>query len=159
MTTGLPGSDGPPRAFAQLRAVLWLGLVPLLAVLLLPFLLLEIGPSYEARFGGGTPGTFTALEPDCDDETGTCRWNGAFRPDGGGPDRADVRLIGGGVERRGQRVDAVDVGTDGTVYPAGGGWNWLITTLVLLVLLVLLGFWARSVRARLRERRLRRAAG
>jgi hypothetical protein len=159
VSSELPASAEPPRAFAQLRRVLWLALVPLIAVLVLPFLLLEIGPSYEARFGGGTPGTFLAQTSDCDDESGTCRWTGEFRSDDGSSRRSGVRLIGGGVEREGQQVDAVDVGGEGTVYPAGGGWNWLITTLFLLVMIALLALWGRSVVSLVRARRLNRAAG
>lgn len=148
---------GPTRTFDQLRALLWLGVVPLVALLLLPFLLIEIGPSYEARFGG-TPGTFTSRTSDCEQE-GACRWTGGFRSDDGRVQRDDVRLIGGSVDRAGQSVAAVDVGAERAVYPGGGGWNWLITTVLLVVVAGVLAIWGRAVRRRLVARRLSSAGG
>ncbi len=100
--------EEPRRPFDQLRATAWLVLVPVLALFTLPFLALEIGPSYEARFGG-TPGVFTAEREDCDG-AGACRWTGQFRPDGAGDRRDDVRLLGDDLERAGDTVRSVDIG-------------------------------------------------
>ncbi len=134
-----------------LRRVLWLVLVPVFAALTLPFLLLEVGPAYEARFGGGTDGVFTARSEDCG-ESG-CAWRGDFRSADGAVERTGVRIIGGGPEAAGDRVDAVDTGSEDAVYPAGGGSNWLVITGLLVAVLAALAWWVRALR---RERQARR---
>ena len=133
-----------------LRRTLWLVLVPVFCLITLPFLLLEVGPAYEARFGG-TDGVFTARSEVCGD--GGCAWRGDFRSDDGRVERTGVRLIGGGPDAVGDEVGAVDTGSEDAVYPAGGGSNWLVITGLLLVVLAALSWWVRAVR---RERQARR---
>jgi hypothetical protein len=145
------------RPFDRLRATAWLLLVPAVAVFTLPFLLLELGPAYSARFGG-TPGVFVASAQDCDD-SGSCRWRGDFRSVTGDLRRTDVLLVGRGPDAVGDAVAAVDIGNDAAVYPEGGGGNWLIVTGLLLGLLAALAVWARSVRRRLWRRRADGAPG
>jgi hypothetical protein len=135
--------------FDALRRTAWLALVPVVCLFALPFLVLELRPSYTARFGG-TDGTFTAVERVCTDGDAGCRWTGRFTaPDG--RVREDVRLLGGGVERAGDVVQAVDTGRRGAVYPAGGGSAWLLVTALLVVVLVVLGLWGRALARRLRR--------
>jgi hypothetical protein len=142
------------RLSDQVRAAAFLVLVPLLALLVVPLLVLELPPSYEARFGG-TPGTFTAVEQRCA-EPEACTWYGDFRSDDGSTLRRDVRVVEGRVAERGETLDAVDVGRDGAVYRAGG-WNWLVSTVLLLGALAALALWGRRVRRLLRARRERSA--
>lgn len=139
-----------------LRRALLLVLVPLFSLIPLPFLLLEIGPAYQARFGGGTDGVFTARVEDCGDSG--CSWRGDFRADDGSVPREDVRIIGGGPDAVGERADAVDTGSEDAVYPAGGGSNWAVVTGLLAVVIAALTWWVRGVRAERRRRKAERAA-
>ena len=139
------------RALDDLRSRLWLAVVPLVALLSLPFLVLEAGPAYEARFGGGTDGVFTARDADCDDDV--CTWRGDFRSDDGRRVLDDVGLIGAADLTAGDEVEAVDTGSDDAVYPADGGSNWFVITVLLAAVLVALLLWARAVRRRWRRRR------
>jgi hypothetical protein len=135
--------------FDGLRRTAWLALVPLVCLFALPFLVLELRPSYAARFGG-TDGTFTAVERVCSDGDSGCRWTGRFTaPDG--RVREDVRLIGGGgVERAGDAVPAVDTGRRGAVYPEGGGRSWLLVTGLLVLVVAVLAAWGRALLRRVR---------
>lgn len=145
------------RSAAGLRRALVLVLVPLVSLLTLPFLLLEVGPAYQARFGGGTGGVFTARAQDCAD--GGCSWRGDFRSADGSVRRTDVTIVGGGPTAVGQRLDAVDTGSDRAVYPAGGGSNWLVVTALLVGVLAALAWWVRAVRRARQERRTAGGAG
>jgi len=152
-STSVGGVEEPRRPYDALRRRALSALAPLVCLLLLPFLLLEIGPAYQARFGNGPTGTFTAQQQQCD-SGGSCTWSGEFRSLDGTVRREGVRLIGGSaLERAGDSVAAVDTGSEGVVYPADGGSNWLIITVLLAVVTAVLALTAaRLLRRRPAER-------
>jgi hypothetical protein len=103
------------------------------AIIALPFTVRAGLPALQVRLGQGQPGEFVADASVC---AVSCYWAGQFAASAGGP-RRDGITIGPGarVSRPGDRVAAVELGTETPVYPAGGGTAW-IPTAVLLVIIV-----------------------
>lgn len=62
------------------KVLLWAGL-PFLALLGLALGVPDVTPAWQAKSGGGTAGTFTALHEKC---SRYCVWYGDFVPDGAG---------------------------------------------------------------------------
>lgn len=100
--------------------------------------LLDIGPAWSAKLGLGTHGTFTA-EKCWRTKTG-CFWTGTFVSDNGQILRADVGFDSK-IANVGQQIPARDTGDRVDVYPMGGGWDWLWTTILLVVSLAALALW------------------
>jgi hypothetical protein len=131
---------------------LWRYGTPLIALPLLVLTLLDVVPAYRARFGGGTPGVFTATERDCHR---ACTSSGTWVSDDGTRRRDDVVLgTGAGSPHPGESVRAVDSGDRVVVYPAGGGWDFAIVTMFLLGSAGVLAAWTYDLRRRRRTRRL-----
>jgi hypothetical protein len=139
------------RALARLLAVLfWVG-VPVIAALLLPFLVQDLGPAYRARSGEGAVGVFTATDRSCNPRR--CLSSGYWTADDGGRVRDSVALgSGGDAPRPGETVKALDTGDDNLVYPAKRNWDWLDQTALLVGLLGLLLAWSFLLVRRLRQR-------
>ena len=97
------------------------------------------GPSWTAHTGGGTHGTFTVTRQTC---ARGCEWFGIFNPADGGPARYDVRMGYGhhGIHAVGDVVPAIDAGAP-NVFPADGGYDWLISLGALILGAVLLVLW------------------
>ncbi len=122
----------------------WLG-VPVFCTLLLPLIASDLGPAYDAHRGRGTPGVFVATSEDCGGKGG-CSYTGDFRSDDGTVVRKDVGIASGSqVHDVGDASKAVDTGSDGYVYPAGGGHDWLYVTGFLIVAAGLALVWVASV--------------
>jgi hypothetical protein len=132
--------------------------IPLSMVVVLAFVIVDIGPAWAARFGHGTHGTFTAQH--CQDRRGGCFWSGTFISGDRRDKRTEVGLGGGNnVTHVGQQVPAIDTGDRAIVYPANGGHDWAWTTFGLVFSLAYLVYWATcmpgSVLRRARQFRLR----
>ncbi|SEM08492.1 hypothetical protein [Streptacidiphilus jiangxiensis] len=170
---GVPGVPGlnpvvpppvvPPRVEAawsrrdrRFRRWTWRYLTPVAALLLVLMGAMDIGPTWSAHLGGGTRGTFTVTSVECGR---SCDWAGDFVSDDGTDTRVGVGLgSGGDVHHVGDRIRAVDTGDHINVYPAGGGHDWIATTLLTGFGAVLLVQWIRTVPLRsLRARRARKA--
>ena len=113
----------------------------LFAIVTLPFGLLDVGPAYAAHHREGTPGVFVAQRRECRGRAG-CGWYGDFRSLDGRVERDNV-LIDSGDEpwSVGHVVKAQDTGDRAVVYPADGGWDWLIVSLVILLDVGILAHW------------------
>ena len=125
--------------------------IPLLFIALLTWEAFYVVPAWSAKFGSGTRGTFTVGS--C--ERMTC-WGTFVSNDG--RDTQNWTSIGssGGRLRLGQQVPAVDTGNPQEVYPAGGGNDWLVFTLLLLCTIFGVGLWIKM--GPIEERRDRRRA-
>jgi hypothetical protein len=120
-------SVGGDHLEAEHTVRVWAGrvLMLVLAGILLWAGLFLIGPSWTAHMGAGTPGTFTATRRSC---SGGCQWYGTFVPTGDGTPRYDVRMGYGhnGIQAIGDVVPAIDAGAP-NVFPADGGYDWLLS--------------------------------
>ena len=154
---------GRRRAVDRMGRLLWpptrLVLIPLLLVALLATFAASVEPAWSAKLGGGVHGTFTA-ESCLPRKGGGCDWQGSFVSSDGRDFRAGVGLgSGNSVNHVGQQVAALDTGDWATVYPAGGGSEWILDTIFLLLTLAALGYWSVKVPvAALRNRRRDTAA-
>jgi hypothetical protein len=70
----------------------WYG-IPVFALFVTPFLVMDIGPAYKARTGG-VHGTFIARDADCSGRGG-CYYYGDFRSDDGTVTRTDIGMASG----------------------------------------------------------------
>ncbi|MEU9016494.1 hypothetical protein [Actinomadura sp. NPDC048394] len=104
----------------------------------LTFSLLDIGSAWSAKLNRGTRGIFVAEE--CWRTNSGCHWIGNFVSYDGKVQRADVEFEGK-VAHAGQQVPARDTGDRVDVYPMGGGWDWLWTTIILVLSLAALALW------------------
>lgn len=106
--------------------------------------ILNVGPAWSATLGHGIHGTFTA--ENCRYGKDGCFWQGSFVSDDG-KDRRDGVELGGGnsVTQVGQRVAALDTGDWANVYPAGGGEDWAVAPVILLLSLAGLAYWTVKV--------------
>ncbi|NED96663.1 hypothetical protein G1H11_15240 [Phytoactinopolyspora alkaliphila] len=127
----------------MLKWMWWLG-TPVLAALLLFLVVREVGPAYEAKFGSGTEGVFTVVEV-VRGGRGHPVPHGDFAPDDGSPVLRDVALVTGGRLEPGDQVLAVDTGNKRGIYPADGGSDWLIITVVGAICVVGLIVWVMTV--------------
>lgn len=127
----------------------WVG-VPVFLAFTLPFMVRDIGPAYRAQLGHGTPGVFTATSRDCGK---TCSSTGTWVADDGSKVRKGVTLAtGAGAPRPGETRQAVDVGDRIAVYPRGGGWDWLLISVMLLLFTGVGCAWLYFLLRRVRER-------
>jgi hypothetical protein len=119
----------------------WAGRILMLAVagLLIWVGLYLFGPSWTAHTGGGSHGTFTVTRQGCDSG---CQWFGVFAPADGGPARYDVRMGYGhhGINAVGDVVPAIDAGAP-NVFPADGGYDWLLAIAALALGAAVLILW------------------
>ncbi|MEH0982143.1 hypothetical protein [Micromonospora sp. CPCC 205556] len=110
----------------QTKVFVWIGLPVIVAigVMLGAF---DLVPAWEAKSGGGTPGTFTAVEEDCGRRS--CTWHGDFVATEGGARRADVILYDApdGLAD-GDTAPALDSGARKGVFSTTGGSTWLLVT-------------------------------
>jgi hypothetical protein len=144
----------PPRSYRVTARSRLVGLVTLVALGLisaLPVLAREGGPALLVRLGQGQPGSFTAYYYSC---SGSCAWIGEFTPTDSSARREGVTLApGASFPQIGGRVSAVDVGSAGQVYPAGGGTSWIPLAITLTLTIAWLTVDALWVTSRIRQRR------
>jgi uncharacterized membrane protein len=137
---------------AALEWLLWWFVVPVAAAVMLFYGVQDFVPDWTAKLGGGTVGTFTAEHEECGRRS--CQWLGSFSSADGTVAREDVGLASGAADvSLGQSVPAVDTGNRVVVYPVGGGWDWLIVTVLDIAVLVLAVVWVLALRRKLRRRR------
>lgn len=129
----------PERRDRLTGGCVWI-LAPLLICAFLVPAALDIGPAWSARLGHGVRGTFTAEY--CDRGKAGCDWDGYFVSD----DKKDQRYAGidgdRSIKTPGQQVPAIDTGDRLNVYPLGGGVDYILTTVFLVLALWALAFWA-----------------
>ena len=106
-------------------------------------------PSWTAHAGGGTHGTFTVTRQTCDSG---CEWFGIFNPSDGGPARYNVRMGYGhhGIQAVGDVVPAIDAGAP-NVFPADGGFDWLLSLGAVILGAAILVLWCVRVLRPLRR--------
>jgi hypothetical protein len=146
-----------PRMFDKIMGKIWRWsftiMIPLLCVIAIPFALQDIGPAWSAHLGHGQPGIFAAHTASCDK---TCDWYGTFTGRDGSVRKGMMLADGGHVTGAGDRVAALYEGTGTTAYPAGGGTDWIYTTVLLIAGIAAAVFWAVLLFRELR-RRIQRA--
>jgi hypothetical protein len=108
------------------KVFVWIGL-PVIAAIGLMLGATDLAPTWEAKNGGGTPGTFTAVDEECSRRN--CEWHGDFVATEGGARRADVILYDApdGLTRGGT-AEARDTGARKGVFATAGGSTWLLVT-------------------------------
>ncbi|WP_200208871.1 hypothetical protein [Micromonospora coerulea] len=108
------------------KVFVWIGL-PVIAAIGLMLGATDLAPTWEAKNGGGTPGTFTAVDEECSRRN--CEWHGDFVATEGGARRADVILYDApdGLTRGGT-AEARDTGARKGVFSTTGGSTWLLLT-------------------------------
>ncbi|WP_176730551.1 hypothetical protein [Micromonospora mirobrigensis] len=126
-------------------------MLPVVALVALGGVGSEVGPAWQAKSGGGTPGTFTAGYETCGRRA--CTWYGDFAPGDGSPVRRDVILYDAPDELvRGGSAPARDTGARSGVFGASGGGFWVAATLFAAVGVAAALAWlvllARAVRRR-----------
>ncbi|MCX5068681.1 hypothetical protein OOJ91_22840 [Micromonospora lupini] len=107
------------------KVFVWIGL-PVIAGIGLMLGIGDLGPAWQAKGGGGTTGTFTAVSEECSRRS--CTWHGNFVADDGAK-RADVILYDApDALSTGETASARDTGARKGVFSATGGSTWLLVT-------------------------------
>src|SRR5262245_57751967 len=108
-------------------------------------------PAWTAHTGGGIHGSFSVTRQSCGKG---CEWYGTFAPTDALPTRYNVRMGYGhhGIRAVGDIVPAIDAGAP-NVFPADGGYDWLLSLAALILGAGILVLWL----YRLIRRPLRRA--
>ncbi|MEU8296169.1 hypothetical protein AB0C04_02630 [Micromonospora sp. NPDC048909] len=137
------------------KVLVWVGL-PVIAVIGLVMGAGDLGPAWQAKGGGGTAGTFTAVQEECGRRS--CTWHGDFVAEGG-EKRADVILYDApdGL-MQGATAPARDSGARKGVFSTTGGSTWLIVTGLSLAGVVAAVIWVVVILRAVRRRREQRAA-
>lgn len=135
------------------KIFLWVGL-PVIALIGLGMAGPDIAPAWQAKSGGGTPGTFTAVREDCGRRT--CNLHGDFVAANGATRRPDVLIYGApdGLTTDGT-MPARDTGARKGVFAEGMGWSHLliITGFALVGVLAAVAWVVLVVRTIRRRRR------
>ncbi|MET8355104.1 hypothetical protein [Micromonospora sp. NPDC005206] len=108
------------------KIFVWIGL-PVIAIAGLMFGAFDLVPTWQAKAGQGTPGTFTAVREDCGRRN--CTWYGDFAATEGGGQRTDVILYDepDGLVA-GDTVPVRDTGARNGVFATAGESTWLLLT-------------------------------
>lgn len=115
---------------------------------------MELGPAWSAHLGHGQPGTWTVTQVLCSAKG--CNHLGTFVSANGSDIRVGIGISRGSSLGVGSSLPAIDTGGD-EVYPAGGGPDWLIFTIMTPLLILLCAVWAWTVPlAAMRRRRAER---
>lgn len=105
---------------------LWHVAGPVMCVLLVACGM-ELGPAWSAHLGHGQRGTWTVTQVLCSGKG--CNDLGTFVSANGPDIRAGIGISRGSSLGVGHSLPAIDTGGD-VVYPAGGGPDWLIYTIM-----------------------------
>ncbi|MGC5017225.1 hypothetical protein [Micromonospora sp. DT47] len=110
----------------QTKVFVWIGL-PAIAAIGLMLGGTDLVPTWQAKGGGGTAGTFTAVDEECSRRN--CEWHGDFVATEGGARRTDVLLYDApdGLTE-GATAPARDTGARKGVFSTTGGSTWLVVT-------------------------------
>lgn len=123
----------------RMKIFTWIGL-PLIAVAGLVFGAQDVVPSWDAKNGKGTEGTFTAAREDCGRRS--CSFYGDWVSSDGVKKRSDVILYDEPDSMAiGDSTEALDTGARNGVYTKGGGATFYFTLgLTLAGLAAAIGF-------------------
>jgi hypothetical protein len=139
------------RGSDKVSSFVWRYLTPFIAGLLIATTASDLGPSWRAHQGRGTPGMVTVTHKDCGR---SCSYSGDFVSDDGTIRRADVGLATGFSDVAvGVRLRAIDEGSAYNVYPPGGGEDWILTSLLFAAAIVVLLAWTYRVPVQILRRR------
>ncbi|HTJ68845.1 MAG TPA: hypothetical protein VL551_15025 [Actinospica sp.] len=109
----------------------------------------HVGPSWSAHLGRGRLGTWTVAQTSCSGEK-DCTPLGDFVASDGTDLRVNIQMAHGSppIPAVGGSLQAVDTGDPDRVYPIGGGYSWVVYTLVMagLIPLALLWIWTVPIR-------------
>lgn len=110
----------------RVKLFLWVGL-PVIAIIGLAIAAPDVAPAWQAKSGGGTAGTFTAVSENCGRRS--CTWHGDFVPADGGQRLKNVILYDApdGLTP-GDTAPARDTGAGKGVFSTTGGVTWLLVT-------------------------------
>ena len=135
----------------RLKFFVWIGL-PVIAVIGLMLGATDLAPAWQAKGGGGTAGTFTALDEQCSRRN--CEWRGEFVATEGGVRRTDVLLYDApdGLTA-GATAPARDTGARKGVFSTTGGSTWLLLTGMTAAGVLALVAWVVIMVRKLRRRR------
>jgi hypothetical protein len=115
---------------------------------------MELGPAWSAHLGHGQRGTWTVTQVLCSGKG--CNDLGTFVSANGSDIRVGIGISRGSSLGVGRSLPAIDTGGD-VVYPAGGGPDWLIFTIMPPLLILLCAVWTWTVPlAMMRRRRAER---
>ncbi|MFG3603681.1 hypothetical protein [Micromonospora chersina] len=133
------------------KVFVWIGL-PVIAAIGLMLSVTDLAPAWEAKNGGGTPGTFTAVNEECGRRS--CEWYGTFAATEGGAQRADVILYDApdGLTA-GATAPALDSGARKGVFSTAGGSTYLLVTGLALAGVAALVAWVWIIVRAIRNRR------
>ena len=110
----------------RVKIFLWVGL-PVVAAIGLLYGATDLVPSWQAKNGSGTVGTFTAERKDCGKRN--CSFYGPWQAKEGGKSRSDVILYDEPDSLQvGGTVEAIDSGARKGVYATTGGSTYLLVT-------------------------------
>lgn len=134
----------------QTKVFVWFGL-PVIAAIGLMMGATDLAPSWQAKNGGGTAGTFTALDEECSRRN--CEWRGEFVAEGGAK-RTDVLLYDApdGLTQ-GATAPARDTGARKGVFSTTGGSTWLLATGLTVAGVLALVAWVVIIVRTVRRRR------
>lgn len=123
----------------QTKVFLWFGL-PVIAAIGIMLGAFDLVPAWQAKGGGGTPGTFTALREDCGRRS--CSFYGDWVATDGSKTRSDVILYDEPDSLRvGGKTEALDSGARKGVFATAGGSTYLLVTgMVVAGLAAAIGF-------------------
>jgi len=121
---------------------------------LLALSLFGIGPAWAALLGYGSPGTWTATTTTCGPKS--CTTQGTFVSDNGKDVRTGISMDTKTAAAPGTRFRALDSGASGGVFPPGGGYAWIGSTLAVAATGPLFALWAWKVPIAAIKRRRRR---
>ncbi len=129
----------------------WVGL-PVIAALGLLAGATDLAPAWQAKNGGGTPGTFTAVREECGRRN--CEWRGTFVATEGGARRTGVLLYDApdGLAP-GATAPARDTGARKGVFSTTGGSTYLLVTGFTLAGVAALVAWVVIIVRAIRRRR------
>ncbi|MFJ8579108.1 hypothetical protein [Micromonospora sp. NPDC093277] len=133
------------------KVFVWIGL-PAIAAIGLMMGATDLAPAWQAKNGGGTAGTFTAVNEECSRRS--CQWHGNFVATEGGAQRADVILYDApdGLAK-GATAPARDSGARGGVYSTTGGSTYLLVTGLTVAGVAALVIWVAMIVRAIRRRR------
>ncbi|MEU7798673.1 hypothetical protein AB0J14_07025 [Micromonospora arborensis] len=137
------------------RVFVWIGL-PVIAGIGLMLGVGDLVPAWQAKGGGGTTGTFTAVSEECSRRN--CTWHGDFVAEDG-KKRADVILYDAPEAlTTGATAPARDTGARKGVFSTDGGSTWLLVTALTLAGAVAGVAWVVFLVGVVRRRRAERVA-
>lgn len=135
----------------QAKVFVWIGL-PVIAAIGLMLGATDLAPAWQAKNGGGTAGTFTAVNEE--HSRRNSEWHGNFVATDGGARRTDVILYDApdGLTR-GATAPALDTGARKGVFSTTGGSTYLLVTGLTVAGVLAVVAWVVIIVRKIRRRR------